>query len=89
VPPAVLTALSSVAVVSQELVVRQLRVTDLFPGMILDEDLVSPKGIRLVPAGQEVTGSLIVRLNSIASGVGVVQPFRVRMPTVTPTRAAN
>jgi hypothetical protein len=45
--------------------------------MVLEEDLVSPKGIRLVPAGQEVTRSLMVRLESIAGGVGVAEPFRV------------
>ncbi|MDP9013355.1 MAG: response regulator [Pseudomonadota bacterium] len=84
-PQAVLTALSSVTVARQELLVRQIRVKELLPGMILDEDLVSPKGIRLVPAGQEVSGSLIVRLNSIAGGVGVVQPFRVRIPAAVPT----
>jgi hypothetical protein len=56
-------------------------VRDLSAGMILDEDLFSPKGIRLVPAGQEVTQSLIVRLSSIAGGVGVVEPFRVRVAT--------
>jgi hypothetical protein len=49
--------------------------------MVLDEDLVSLKGIRLVPAGQEVTQSLIVRLNSIAAGVGVAEPFRVSVST--------
>jgi hypothetical protein len=37
--------------------------------MILEEDIVSLKGIRLVPAGHEVTRSLIVRLNSIAGGI--------------------
>jgi hypothetical protein len=48
---------------------------------MLEEDLVSPKGIRLVPAGQEVTRSLITRLTSIAAGVGVAEPFRVLVPT--------
>ena len=33
----------------------------------------------LVPSGQEVTRTLIVRLMSIADGVGVSQPFRVRV----------
>jgi response regulator RpfG family c-di-GMP phosphodiesterase len=84
VPQAVIKALSSVTVSSQEPGVRQIRLKDLAPGMVLDQDLVSPKGIRLVPAGQEVTGTLIVRLNSIAAGVGVAQPFRVRVPTSTP-----
>ena len=49
--------------------------------MLLDEDLVSPKGIRLVPSGHEVTRTLLVRLSSIADGVGVAEPFRVRVPT--------
>jgi response regulator RpfG family c-di-GMP phosphodiesterase len=78
-PGAVIDALRSIAPSGQEQVVKQVRLKDLSPRMILDEDLVSPKGIRLVPAGQEVTCSLIVRLNSIAGGVGVVEPFRVRV----------
>jgi hypothetical protein len=47
-------------------------------GMILDEDLVSPKGIRLVLSGAEVTQTLMIRLTNIASGVGIAEPFRVR-----------
>jgi CheY-like chemotaxis protein len=78
-PAQVLDALSKIAVLGPEKVIRKIHVKDLAPGMILDEDLSSPKGIRLVPAGHEVTSSLIVRLNSIASGVGIVEPFRVRV----------
>jgi response regulator RpfG family c-di-GMP phosphodiesterase len=74
---ALLEALHTLHVASHERVPRQLRVKDLLPGMILDQDLVSPKGIRLVPSGHEVTRSLIVRLSSIADGVGVSEPFRV------------
>jgi CheY-like chemotaxis protein len=80
-PPPVLRALLSLKVAHQRLIVRQVRVKDLAPGMILDDDLVSPKGLRLVPAGQEVTRTLIVRLTSIADGVGVAEPFRVRVST--------
>jgi hypothetical protein len=36
-----------------ERIVRQIRLKDLVIGMILDEDLVSAKGIRLVPSGAE------------------------------------
>jgi response regulator RpfG family c-di-GMP phosphodiesterase len=78
-PQAIFPALLTLSIASQSQMVRQIRVTDLVPGMVLDEDLVSPKGIRLVPSGLEVTRSLIVRLTSIASGVGVSQPFRVRV----------
>jgi len=78
-PQAVTDALLSFTVACQGHVTREVRVRDLVPGMMLDEDLVSPKGIRLVPSGQEVTRTLIVRLTSIAEGVGVAEPFRVRV----------
>jgi response regulator RpfG family c-di-GMP phosphodiesterase len=78
IPPSVLKALLSLPTTAKGRIVRQIRLSDLTVGMILDEDLVSPKGIRLVPAGTEVTGTLMIRLTSIASGVGVAEPFRVR-----------
>jgi response regulator RpfG family c-di-GMP phosphodiesterase len=78
-PPTLLKALSNLALSGQDRVLRKVRLKDLTIGMILDEDLVSPKGIRLVPMGQEVTRALIVRLTSIANGVGVAEPFRVRI----------
>jgi response regulator RpfG family c-di-GMP phosphodiesterase len=81
IPKVVIDGLRGMVLPSQERITRRLKLKDLTAGMILDEDLVSPKGIRLVPAGQEVTRSLIVRLTSIASGVGVVEPFRVQVPT--------
>jgi response regulator RpfG family c-di-GMP phosphodiesterase len=76
-PAGVMNALRSLVPANRERVLRQIHVKDLAPGMVLDEDLVSPKGIRLVPAGHDVTQTLIVRLKSIEGGVGVVQPFRV------------
>jgi response regulator RpfG family c-di-GMP phosphodiesterase len=83
-PICIINALRSLPPPSQQRVVRQIRLKELSPGMILDEDLVSPRGIRLVPAGHEVTRSLVVRLESIAAGVGVAEPFRVQVPTLTP-----
>ena len=79
-PVSVMNALRSLVPANRERVVRQIHISGLAPGMVLDEDLVSPKGIRLVPAGHEVTQSLIIRLKSIAGGVGVVEPFRVLAP---------
>jgi hypothetical protein len=81
VPTSVIKALTKLSLTSQERVVRHIRLKDLSPGMILDEDLVSPKGIRLAPSGQEVTRTLIVRLTCIAAGVGVAEPFRVQVAT--------
>jgi response regulator RpfG family c-di-GMP phosphodiesterase len=80
-PDSVRKALQNLSTVQQETVIRQLRLKDLELGMILEEDLVSPLGIRLVPAGTEITRTLIIRLNTIAGGVGVAQPFRVRVPS--------
>jgi response regulator RpfG family c-di-GMP phosphodiesterase len=78
-PDAVLTALRNLPTIQQESSIRRFRVQDLEVGMIVDEDLVSPQGIRLVPAGTEITRTLIIRLTTIAGGVGVVEPFRVRI----------
>jgi CheY-like chemotaxis protein len=80
-PAAVLKALLTLPTVTREFITREVFLKDLSVGMLLDEDLVSPKGIRLVPSGQEVTRTLLVRLTSIAEGVGVAEPFRVRVPT--------
>ena len=79
-PPSVVKALLTLKVSGREFTQRQVRLKDLAPGMILDEDLVSLRGIRLIPSGQEVTRTVIVRLTSIADGVGVAEPFRVRVP---------
>jgi len=78
-PEPVFKALLSLKAVSQEFTIRQVRVKELVPGMILDEDLLSLKGIRLVSAGHEVTRSLMVKLASFAEGVGVSEPCRVRV----------
>lgn len=78
-PEPVLKALLSLKPVSQEFTIRQVRVKELVPGMILDEDLLSLKGIRLVSAGHEVTRTLMVKLASFAEGVGVSEPCRVRV----------
>jgi CheY-like chemotaxis protein len=80
-PAPVLKALLTLPTVNREFITREVFLKDLSVGMLLDEDLVSPKGIRLVPSGQEVTRTLLVRLTSIAEGVGVAEPFRVRVPT--------
>ena len=79
-PEAVIKALPSLRVARRGNTVCHVRLKDLTAGMILEEDLVSPKGIRLVPSGQEITRTLIVRLTSIAEGVGIAEPFRVRVP---------
>ncbi len=80
-PAAVAKALATLSNSAKSSSVRQVSVHQLSPGMVLDEDVMSPKGLRLVSAGQEINETLIVRLTSIAKGVGVVEPFRVRIST--------
>jgi CheY-like chemotaxis protein len=56
---------------------RAVGVSNLGAGMILESDVLSIKGIRLVPKGAEITASLLARLRTIASGVGVAEPIQV------------
>ena len=80
-PESVITAFLNLKSAYQAYAVREIRLKELLPGMILEEDLVSLKGIRLVSAGHEVTRSLIIKLASFAEGAGVTEPFRARVPT--------
>lgn len=76
-PPAVLEALRNIPLERSETVTRMIELRQLEPGMLLDQDVMSSKGIRLVPKGQEVTRSMLERLHSVAAGVGIVEPLRV------------
>jgi CheY-like chemotaxis protein len=78
-PDVVLDALRVVVVAGRQRVMRQLRLLDLAPGMLLDEALLTRRGACLVPAGQEVTATLMLRLRSIAADVELKEPFRVQV----------
>jgi FixJ family two-component response regulator len=56
---------------------RALPLRDLEPGMMIDADVMSDRGTRLVPRGTEVTSTVIERLRAVAAGVGVSEPIRV------------
>jgi CheY-like chemotaxis protein len=78
-PAALFGGLRKLSAGDRSLVAREVRVKDLAPGMILDQDLMTPKGTLLVPVGHEVSCSLMVRLAAIAEHGGVAEPFRVRV----------
>jgi hypothetical protein len=80
-PEQVIEALITVPVAGQAHVLRQVRLVDLAAGMLLDEPLLTRKGTCLVPSGQEVTPSLLIRLRSICAGAQLKEPFRVQVPT--------
>jgi hypothetical protein len=69
--------------VEVEAVRRVVRVRDLCPGMVLDEDIRTITGSLVLAKGHEVTFALIERLRSYGQRVGVVEPFRVLVQVVT------
>ncbi|MEO8223696.1 MAG: HD domain-containing phosphohydrolase [Gammaproteobacteria bacterium] len=80
-PGTVSDALRAIRLPAGEIVVRAIGLAELMPGMVLDEDLRSGNGIRVVPQGHEVTNTILLRLRSVAAGVGLKEPFRVRVLT--------
>lgn len=65
---------------------RSLAIAELRPGMYLDTSLVSLRGSTLLPSGQEITSSLILRLANLveagilADRITVSVPADVSMP---------
>ena len=57
-----------------------ISVTDLKPGMVLDESLLSTRGSMLLSAGQEITMSLILRLINLAEAGMIKDSIRVNVP---------
>jgi len=79
-PDIVIDALRRLQMGARDRVMRQVRLLDLAPGMLFDEPLVTDKGQCLVPAGQEVTPTLLQRLRGLADRVQFKEPFRVQVP---------
>jgi CheY-like chemotaxis protein len=76
-PASILQGLAKMPLESSHTVARMVSLAQLAPGMILDQDVMSSKGIRLIPKGQEVTRTMLERLHSVAAGIGIVEPLRV------------
>ena len=78
VPSAIVTAMERTTPDSTKRRESQLlKVEELSVGMILEGDVVSQQGMRLVPKGVEISVSLLGRIRTIASGVGVAEPIAV------------
>ena len=58
-------------------VVRNLAVSELRAGMILDQDLHARSGVLLATKGWEITPPLIQRLRGFAETSGLDEPIRV------------
>ncbi len=61
---------------------RAVALRDIEVGMTIDADVMSARGIRLVPRGTEVTTTVLDRLKAVAGGVGVSEPIRVSVKVI-------
>lgn len=57
---------------------RAVRVADLKPGMIVEDDVRAKSGLLLLARGQEVNSVVVERLSRFATVVGVREPIHVR-----------
>ncbi|MBS1810116.1 MAG: response regulator [Acidobacteria bacterium] len=64
----------------EELVPVKLFLSELKPGMVLDESLITKRGALLLSAGQEITLSLILRLINFAETDLIAGEVQVRVP---------
>jgi CheY-like chemotaxis protein len=79
-PLSMLNALRTLPIAGRERTLRSVGLIDLAVGMLLDEALITRKGVCLVSAGQEVTAALLARLRGIDSDIQVREPIRVQVP---------
>jgi CheY-like chemotaxis protein len=87
--PRVLTALDSYLKASTvKFENAELPVTELQPGMYLDKPLLTLRGSTLLPAGQEITSSLILRLMNLVETGMVGERIKVSVPAMNAATAA-
>jgi response regulator RpfG family c-di-GMP phosphodiesterase len=80
--PSLLAILDRLDIRHADAETRAVRVSELHLQMILDEDLHTKTGQLLLKRGHEVNYSVLVMLRRYAAGIGVVEPFRVRVPVL-------
>ena len=87
--PAVVNALKTAFAREIKYEMRATVVADLHEGMILAEDITSSTEVLLASKGQEVTQSLIMRLQNFTGTSGIRQPFTVLIPMSSQDLAVN
>ena len=78
--PAVIDAMKAAFAKEIKYDIQTAVVADLLEGMILAEDIQSSQHVLLAAKGQQVTQSMIVRLQNFGRTVGVREPFTVLLP---------
>jgi len=63
--------------------IRQCRIEDLVPGMIIQQEVRTPFGSLLVSKGQEVTAPLVVKLKNSCAQRAIGEDVSISMPTTT------
>ncbi len=58
-------------------IIRLIYIPDLDTDMITDESIFGKDGQELISANQELTDTLIKRIQQYSRTVGVIQPFKV------------
>jgi len=78
--PRVLSALENYKMdtVKERQIYKKITTNQLKIGMVFEENILAKNGILVAPKGQEVTYPLLVRLRNLSTGIGIVEPFRVR-----------
>ncbi len=78
--PRLIDAIQNLETEQQKVELRALRVAELQPLMVLDEDIKNTKGVILVRKGTEMNLALIQRLHNFSNGIGLIEPFSVQIP---------
>ncbi len=81
--PAFFEALVTLDPNAEEAEIRQCRLEDLVPGMIIQKEVLSFAGTLLVSKGQEVTPTVIFKLRNFHARRAVGPDVTVSMPTTT------
>ncbi|HLJ96550.1 MAG TPA: HD domain-containing phosphohydrolase [Gemmataceae bacterium] len=81
--PAVLAVLRVVLDAGMGHEKKTVRVADLTCQMVLQEDVLTGSGARLVAKGQEITPPLLMRLRQFADKGGIREPITVLTPAVS------
>lgn len=81
--PAFFEALVTLDPNAEEAEIRQCRLEDLVPGMIIQKEVLSFAGTLLVSKGQEVTPTVIFKLRNFHARRAVSADVTVSMPTTT------
>lgn len=61
----------------RDLIIRELTLGEMSPGMFFGEDVKSAKGLLLIARGQEVTNSLLERIRNFSTELGIKEKIQM------------